>query len=158
MKLKLFVSALHKGEAPGVNEPRSTGSGGSERALSKFGSTSQKVKSQRKPKSGERERWRKSVAKYASPSCIKKNGCKVKKDLEGTANHDGMRIRYEVSTLVAKFMQANKNNVSEWISQLSNDELVLVPNVFFTERIQNDAEDLLRTFRQIGRASCRERV
>ena len=148
MKLKLFVSATQKGEHGSVNNPRASGSGGSERAFSNLGATSEKPKSKRKSKSAERERWRKSVAKYANPSCINKNGCKVKMDLEGTTNDDGMRTRYEVSILVAEFMRANKTNVSEWISQLSNDGLVLIPNVFFTESIQDDAEDLLWTFRR----------
>ena len=147
MKLKLFLSSARDNQGSSVDDPGSTGRTGSERAYSNLRPNPEKGASSIKLSPGERERWRKCIAKYASPSCIKKNGCKVKTDLEGPNNRDGLRIRYEVSLLVKEFMRANRTSLTTWISDLSNDGLAVIPNVFFTEEIQKDADDLLRAFR-----------
>lgn len=93
----------------------------------------------------ELDRMRKNVAKYASPSCIKKNGCKVKFELGGTDEEKNMK--YEVSILVRDFLKRNGPKISEWVSELQQEGCVVLPNVFYTEAIEHDAEELLRFFR-----------
>ena len=107
------------------------------------------------------ERMRKLVARYASPSCIKKNGCIVHMDLENTIDPDNLNIKYTVATLVRDFLRKNRASISTWKTELNQEGVVILPGVFHSEGIQKDIEDLMQTFRrshaefrQNGKRSC----
>ena len=151
MNFKLIVKSIENAESTKTDTSRSISE--EDTISAKVSEEAKKTVTQEAEMPGEKitpavfERWRKSIAKYASPSCIKKNGCKVKVDLEGRENLDGLRIRHEVSLLISEFMKRNKRNIPEWLSKLSEDGLVIIPKVFYTNALLSDAEDLLRTFR-----------
>ena len=94
----------------------------------------------------EKGRMRKFIRKYSSPSCIGKNGCKVHRDLQG-ADDENLKMKYEVSTWVREYLKENRESISGWLSDVAEDGLVVLPNVFRREDVQNDAEELLRFFR-----------
>ena len=84
----------------------------------------------------EYERVTKAVSRHASPSCIKKNGCVVQKDLKNKLGSQNLKTKYEVALLVGGFLKKEKENLSRWKAELMQEGVVIVPDVFHTKDIQ----------------------